>query len=62
MTRSALAAKMASGGHAISVAAARLGNAALANAPKQAKGATLATRMGPLAVDVHTLPGGPTRP
>eukprot|EP00955_Chlamydomonas_euryale_P026464 279225-Chlamydomonas_euryale.AAC.1 len=35
MTRSALAAKTASGGRAISGAAASLGNAALANAPKQ---------------------------
>eukprot|EP00955_Chlamydomonas_euryale_P053886 355638-Chlamydomonas_euryale.AAC.4 len=37
MTRSALAAKTASGG-SISVAAASLGNAALANAPKQGGG------------------------
>eukprot|EP00955_Chlamydomonas_euryale_P103800 365524-Chlamydomonas_euryale.AAC.7 len=35
MTRSVLAAKTASGGRAISVAAASLGNAALANEPKQ---------------------------
>eukprot|EP00955_Chlamydomonas_euryale_P086716 364238-Chlamydomonas_euryale.AAC.8 len=48
-------------GRAISVAAASLGNAALANAPKQGGGlATLA--MGPRVVDVHTLPGWPTRP
>eukprot|EP00955_Chlamydomonas_euryale_P059543 357412-Chlamydomonas_euryale.AAC.2 len=59
MTRSALAAKMASRGRVISVAAASLGNAALANAPMQ-RGATLA--MGSRIVDVHTLPGWPTRP
>eukprot|EP00955_Chlamydomonas_euryale_P084885 364020-Chlamydomonas_euryale.AAC.8 len=38
MTRSESAANMASEGRAISIAAASLGNAALANAPKQAKG------------------------
>eukprot|EP00955_Chlamydomonas_euryale_P056831 356567-Chlamydomonas_euryale.AAC.1 len=50
---------MASGGRAISVPATSLGNAALANTPKQG-GATLA--MGPRVVDVHALPGWPTRP
>eukprot|EP00955_Chlamydomonas_euryale_P018768 200480-Chlamydomonas_euryale.AAC.1 len=38
MTRSALAAKTASGGRAISVAGASLGDTALANAPKQGSG------------------------
>eukprot|EP00955_Chlamydomonas_euryale_P020209 214647-Chlamydomonas_euryale.AAC.2 len=59
MTRSALAAKKASWGRAISVAAASLGNVAFANAPKRGA-ATLA--MGLRVVDVHTLPGCPTQP
>eukprot|EP00955_Chlamydomonas_euryale_P000007 42-Chlamydomonas_euryale.AAC.3 len=58
--RSALAAKTALGGRAISIAAASLGNAASANAPKRGGAATLA--MGPRIVNVHTLPGCPTQP
>eukprot|EP00955_Chlamydomonas_euryale_P078587 363172-Chlamydomonas_euryale.AAC.8 len=42
MTRSALAAKMACRGRAISIAAASLGDAALANTPKQGGRPTLA--------------------
>eukprot|EP00955_Chlamydomonas_euryale_P005872 62563-Chlamydomonas_euryale.AAC.2 len=59
MMWSSLAAKMASRGCAISVAAASLGNAALANVPNQGQ-ATLA--MAPRVVQVHTFPGWPTRP
>eukprot|EP00955_Chlamydomonas_euryale_P092794 364741-Chlamydomonas_euryale.AAC.24 len=57
MTRSALAVKMPSGGRAVSVAA--WATQRWPTSQSTRGGPTLA--MGPSIVDVHTLPGWPTR-